>query len=122
MATVISSDRLERHNVNKYNFKVLSIGTPGDEPAKPTLTKDNNPGLRESDIDSSALSVSSKESLIESLMKKTDDMSSNFIKLQMKLETMSEEHKIELQKVKEESFNDGVETGKEQANSAGEVK
>jgi flagellar assembly protein FliH len=48
-------------------------------------------------------------------MKKTDEMSSNFIKLQMKLENMSDEHKDELIKVKEESFNEGVEAGKEQA-------
>jgi flagellar assembly protein FliH len=88
MATVISSDRLTQYNVDKYTFKVLPMGATGheEEPEKTTLTKDNNPGLRDSDsdIDSSAMSQNSKDSLIESLMKKTDEMSSNFIKLQMK--------------------------------------
>ena len=121
MATVISNNNLLKHNVDKYNFKVLSSGGMLEEQIPPaqisddTYTKDDNPGLRESDIDSSALSNSSKESLIESLMKKTDDMSSNFIKLQMKLETMTEEHKAELIKVKEESFKEGIEAGKAQA-------
>lgn len=116
MATVISSDSLAEHNVDKYNFKVLATGgAVSEEEPKSELTKDNNPGLRDSDIDSSALSSSSKESLIESLMKKTDDMSSNFIKLQMKLEAMSEEHKEELIKAKEQAFNEGIEAGKEQA-------
>ncbi len=117
MATVISNDSLTKHSIDKYTFKVLAMGTPSNnnDIPNPTLTKDDNPGLRESDIDSSALSASSKESLIESLMKKTDEMSSNFIKLQMKLESMSEEHKIELEKVKEESFNEGIQEGIVQA-------
>ncbi len=114
MATVISSDRLAKHNIDKYNFKVLSMITPGEEASRPVLTKDDNPGLRQTDIDSSALSKDSKDSLIESLMKKTDEMSSNFIKLQMKLEAMSQEHAAELEKVKKESFNEGVESGKQQ--------
>ncbi|WP_372998141.1 flagellar assembly protein FliH [Sulfurimonas sp.] len=117
MATVISNDRLTKHTVDKYTFKVLPMGGTGheEETEKPTLTKDNNPGIRESDIDSSSMSQSSKDSLIESLMKKTDEMSSNFIKLQMKLESMSEEHTAELEKVKTESFNEGILAGKEQA-------
>ncbi|MEA2090902.1 MAG: flagellar assembly protein FliH [Campylobacterota bacterium] len=115
MATVISNDSLVKHSVDKYNFKVLSMIKPGEEPPKQAFTKEHNPGLRDSDIDSSALSQNSKDSLIESLMKKTDEMSSNFIKLQMKLEAMSDEHKAELEKVKEESFNEGVQAAKEQA-------
>ncbi|EDZ61932.1 flagellar assembly protein [Sulfurimonas gotlandica GD1] len=121
MATVISSDRLTKHSVDKYTFKVLPMGTDNaQETEKPVLTKDNNPGIRAADIDSSAMSQNSKDSLIESLMKKTDEMSSNFIKLQMKLEDMSEEHTHELEKVKTESFNEGIIAGKDQA-AKGEV-
>lgn len=118
MATVISSERLAKHAIDKYNFKVLATTVPtasGEEAPKPVFTKESNPGTRESDIDSSAMSKSSKDSLIESLMKKTDEMSSNFIKLQMKLESMSEEHKVELESVKAASFNEGIQAGKEQA-------
>ena len=42
-------------------------------------------------------------------------MSSNFIKLQMKLEDMSEEHKLELASVKETSFEEGIEAGIQKA-------
>ncbi|WP_324172335.1 flagellar assembly protein FliH [Sulfurimonas sp.] len=115
MPNVISSENFSKHNVDKYNFKVLSLGLNEESTEEDTFTKESNPGLRDSDIDSSALSNSSKESLIESLMKKTDEMSSNFIKLQMKLESMTEEHKQELEKIKEESFNEGIQTGKEEA-------
>lgn len=115
MANVISSAEFSKHNVDKYNFKVLSLSSGEENIEDDTFTKDSNPGLRDSDIDSSSLSNSSKESLIESLMKKTDEMSSNFIKLQMKLESMTEEHKQELEKIKEESFNEGIQAGKEEA-------
>jgi len=117
MATVISNDRLTMHNVDKYTFKVLPMGgiTHEEESEKPVLTKDNNPGLRDSDVDSSSMSQNSKDSLIESLMKKTDEMSSNFIKLQMKLESMSEEHEAQLEKAKIASFEEGVLAGKEQS-------
>ncbi len=122
LATVISSDKLRKHNVDKYNFKVFAVGATADtkdEAQSSSLTEEysseNNPKRRDSDIDSSAMSVNSKDALIESLMKKTDEMSSNFIKLQMKLESKEQEHKQELEKAKLDSFNEGVEAGKAQA-------
>ncbi|MDF1879678.1 flagellar assembly protein FliH, partial [Sulfurimonas sp. SAG-AH-194-C20] len=47
----------------------------------------------------------------ESLMQKTDEMSSNFIKLQMKLEQKEEEYEISLTKAKEEAFAEGIKAG-----------
>jgi len=124
MATVISNSSIEKHNVNKYNFKVIASGAQYDEEEsieQEKFSENDHPGLRSSDIDSSALSSKSKESLIESLMKKTDEMSSNFIKLQMKLESKEEEYKLELQKAKEDSFAEGVEAGKAKAIKDGDV-
>lgn len=123
MASVINHDNSDNHTVDKYSFKVLSHEeehfSESDLVATTTIeaesSKDNHPGRRESDIDASAMSSSSKDSLIESLMKKTDDMSSNFIKLQMKLETMSEEHKDELLKTQEASYAEGLEAGVKKA-------
>ena len=121
MATVISNDNLEAYNVNKYNFKIITSNEnhekSGDRPlTNNTLSEEaSKPSMKE--VDSSALSNSSKESLIESLMQKTDEMSSNFIKLQMKLESKEEEYKIELQKAKETAFGEGVAAGLEKAKS-----
>ena len=119
MAIVISNENISEHNVNKYNFKVLSHeglveAMPSPQELEQKFTQDDNPGVRQSDVDSSALSQSSKDSLIESLMKKTDDMSSNFIKLQMKLEAKDEEYEKNIQKAKEDSFAEGLEAGKQQ--------
>ena len=120
MVTVINGDLLQKHNVGKYNFKVIALGSE-NEKNKPKesenkYTPENHPAQRATDhVDSSALSDSSKESLIESLMQKTDEMSSNFIKLQMKLESKEEEFTEALKKAKEEAFAEGIEAGKAQA-------
>lgn len=113
MATVISNGTLEKHNVHKYNFKVIALGAK-DEETQEEPTVSIEPELADEKIDSSALSSGTKDSLIESLMKKTDEMSSNFIKLQMKLEEKEEEFQTQLQKAKEESFQEGLETGAKQ--------
>jgi len=126
MANVINNNNKQQHNIDKYSFKILTIDSDKlneDEEDHSVLvdkqdTQSQEPSaLLEDDeaVDTSAMSKSSKDSLIESLLKKTDEMSSNFIKLQMKLESMTDEHKAELLKVKEDSFAEGVEFAKEQA-------
>jgi flagellar assembly protein FliH len=49
-------------------------------------------------------------------------MSSNFIKLQMKLESMQEEHKRELETLKEAALQEGLAKGKEEAHKECEQK
>nr|CAI78783.1 flagellar biosynthesis/type III secretory pathway protein [uncultured Campylobacterota bacterium] len=116
MATIIERENVSAHIIDKYNFKVLSMGNASSEvpEVRPTeaLVEEKKPARQESDVDSSAMSKSSKDALIESLMKKTDEMSSNFIKLQMKLEDKEEEYKVQLQKAKETSYNEGLDAGK----------
>ena len=117
MATVIPNSKIEKHHVDKYNFKVIALGgsSEAEESTSVDETVGQSPVQAATEIDSSALDNKSKESLIESLMKKTDEMSSNFIKLQMKLEAKEEEFKDELQKAKEEAFAEGMKAGKAQA-------
>ncbi|MDQ7059782.1 MAG: flagellar assembly protein FliH [Sulfurimonas sp.] len=117
MATLISNDRLEKHAVKKYNFKVLASESSDMNEAQTveSYSEDDNPSRRTSDVDASSMTTSSKEALIESLMKKTDEMSSNFIKLQMKLESKEEEYEAQLQKTKEVSFSEGLKAGIQQA-------
>ena len=119
MATVISNNKLQEHNVDKYNFKVIALSASSDvketEENSTLYTESENPRARITDVDSSALSTSSKESLIESLMQKTDEMSSNFIKLQMKLESKEEEYLSAIEKAKEEAFSEGLAAGSAKA-------
>jgi flagellar assembly protein FliH len=138
MAIVIPKDKMDRYNVGTYHFKVLSalethnsndtdefVETKFEEPAKPNTPPSPSPAPKQAsqgDVDSSGISQNSKDALIESLMKKTDEMSSNFIKLQMKLESKEEEYKAQLQQEKESSFNEGIEAGKAQANQEFEAQ
>jgi flagellar assembly protein FliH len=112
--------------MDKYKFKVFSMNAGSgdersssdsrDESSKDKTKEDTQEETQKnSDVDSSSLSTNSKDSLIESLMKKTDEMSSNFIKLQMKLESMSDEHKVELDRVKNDSYEEGIKEGLSQA-------
>jgi len=115
MATVISNDNLVAHNVNKYNFKVIAIGGEDSdthaESNSVIVPSSENTSQQGEEIDSNSLNKSSKESLIESLMQKTDEMSTNFIKLQMKLESKEEEFELTLQKAKEDAYTEGIEAG-----------
>jgi len=119
MTTVIQSNSIEKHAVDKYNFKVIAFGGSStdskNEAGVKEYTPEDNPRQRATDVDASALDTKSKDSLIESLMKKTDDMSSNFIKMQMKLEAKEEEFKEQLKVDKEASFSEGIKAGKAEA-------
>jgi flagellar assembly protein FliH len=55
-------------------------------------------------------------------MQKTDEMSSNFIKLQMKLESKEEEYELSLIKAKEDAFAEGIEVGVSKALSDSELQ
>jgi len=115
MATIISSQNVQNHNIDKYNFKILAMGSDSSSEIfqKSSLVK--NESLEQSVPQEMRENINSKDKLIESLMQKTDEMSSNFIKLQMKLEAKDDEHSKELQKIKEQSFNEGVESGLKKA-------
>lgn len=127
METVISETNTSGHIIQKYNFKVLSTegtgGLPatGDDGFTPGLgqkTADEPGPLREEMPlvqEENVVSKSSKDELIESLLQKTDEMSSNFIKMQMKLEAKEEEFKAALEAAKAEVFEQGKEAGIQEA-------
>ena len=121
METVISMDETGGHIINKYNFKVLSAtlaqseikqsdnefvsGATASVAAQDSLM--DKPTLSSANEQGEVLSKSSKDELIESLLQKTDEMSSNFIKMQMKLESKEEEYKIAVEDAKKEAFEEG---------------
>lgn len=117
MGKIIQNSNSSSHNIDKYNFLNLPLDGDASSPQRVTLEEPKPLMSEGSELDSSSLSPSSKDSLIESLLKKTDEMSSNFIKLQMKLEQMSEDHKSELARATQEAFANGLEAGKEEAKS-----
>ena len=127
METVISQAETNGHIINKYNFKVLpsnasasSEGPKRDDEFVPASKLAEVESLETSEPindepSGEVLSKSSKDELIESLLQKTDEMSSNFIKMQMKLESKDEEYKAALETAKAEAFEEGKNAGMKEA-------
>ncbi len=121
MDVVIPSDRSGEHTISKYQFKVLSslggasIGEASEEIAHPSQPLHEHPG---GTVRSEGLH-SPKDELIESLLKKADEMSSNVIKMQMRIEAMQQEHAAVLEEAKAAAYQEGVAAGiaQEQAQS-----
>ena len=121
METVISINETGGHIINKYNFKVLATTIAQNETKKSdeefisgaTVSPQTKENVESSSAPTAiqesgeVLSKSSKDELIESLLQKTDEMSSNFIKMQMKLESKEEEYKLALEEAKKEAFEEG---------------
>lgn len=117
--------------INKYNFKVLSSSAQAyaeshnkDDDFVPAATNEKAQekeqetqklAQEKEETSGETLSKSSKDALIESLLQKTDEMSSNFIKMQMKLESKEEEYKQAVEKAKAEAFQEGKEAGEKEA-------
>ncbi|MDY0116325.1 MAG: flagellar assembly protein FliH [Sulfurimonadaceae bacterium] len=123
MATVISNEKLAKHRIDKYTFKVLAVG--GQQGA---TNQSQNESIfatePQTQIDETPRETPSaqKDNLAESLLKQVDEVTSNFIKLQMKLESKEEEFKKELQQAKEVAFAEGQIKGKEEAGKESEQK
>jgi flagellar assembly protein FliH len=118
MDVVIQHDRSSGHTISKYQFKILSslsgvsVGEASHE-IQNALHEEPVERRREG-------STSSKDELIESLLKKADEMSSNVIKMQMRLESLQEEHSAALDEAKKVGYEEGVAAGiaQEQAQHA----
>lgn len=123
MEVVISEDRTGAHTISKYQFKILSglagssiheaaeeIGLAHPHPSAEPIVERRHDAL-----------ASSKDEFIESLLQKADEMSSNVIKMQMRLESLQEEHAAALESAKKAAYEEGFSAGiaQEQSSDAG---
>ena len=110
MDVVIQNNSHGAHAISKYQFKILSSSSGmsvGEAVQEIHHTLNQEPAVerrRES-------SNSSKDELIESLLKKADEMSSNVIKMQMRLESMQAEHASALEDAKKVGYEEGFAAG-----------
>ena len=126
MDTVISEITKRKHIINKYNFKVLptTLSAQSNEDNDDGFVSGVSAETQEiphtheeiaQEETQNSISKSSKDELIESLLQKTDEMSSNFIKMQMKLESKEEEYKLALETAQATSFEEGKAAGMKEA-------
>lgn len=110
MDVVIQQNTAGAHTISKYQFKILS-SLSGLSIGEATNEMNNIPSTEPVEERRQEEIKSSKDELIESLMKKADEMSSNVIKMQMRLESLQEEHASALEEAKKIAYGEGVEAG-----------
>ena len=149
-SSVITSETSPAHFIENYRFKVLGVGERAADSA-PVLIEENNLSeeLSEqnfgqkgenfvpqashqtqaspqnhfaSQAQSQQIQQAGESSFIEELLKKTDELSSNIIKLQMQIENQENEFakrlETEISRAKEDGKNEGI----VQANAANEAR
>ncbi|WP_148821374.1 flagellar assembly protein FliH [Campylobacter concisus] len=149
-SSVITSETSPAHFIENYRFKVLGVGERAADSA-PVLIEENNLSeeLSEqnfaqkgenfipqashqtqtnsqnhfaSQAQSPQIQQAGESSFVEELLKKTDELSSNIIKLQMQIENQESEFakrlEAEISRAKEDGKNEGI----VQANAANEAR
>lgn len=149
-SSVITSETSPAHFIENYRFKVLGVGERAADSA-PVLIEENNLSeeLSEqnfgqkgenfvpqashqtqaspqnhfaSQAQSPQMQQTGESSFVEELLKKTDELSSNIIKLQMQIENQESEFakrlEAEISRAKEDGKNEGI----AQANAANEAR
>ena len=149
-SSVITSETSPAHFIENYRFKVLGVGERAADSA-PVLREENNLSeeLSEqnfaqkgenfipqashqtqtnsqnhfaSQAQSPQIQQAGESSFVEELLKKTDELSSNIIKLQMQIENQESEFakrlEAEISRAKEDGKNEGI----VQANAANEAR
>lgn len=110
METVIPPNKKSGHVIQKYNFKVLSVGAAEEQkcsdqeqslPEETELKRDEEPSV----VDES------KDDAMEQMLKKADELSTNLVKMQMQLEKQQEEFEKVLAEAKESAFEEGRAAG-----------
>ena len=120
METVIHPNRTTGHVIQKYHFKVLTdSGKEEDDTellnqTEEILQTENElsiPVIQEETVSESS---SAKDEIVEQMLKKADELSTNLVKMQMQLEKQQEEFETRLKEVREASYEEGKLAGKEE--------
>lgn len=126
MKNVIRTGQLTEHSIEPYRFRVLGSKEqtqPAEEQASVTEQHTTTPQEKTaSGVEVVKEKAPMESAFIEELLKKTDELSSNIIKLQMQIENQEAEFekrlKEELERTKERSFKEGVEKGHQEVEAS----
>lgn len=135
MKNVIRNKKIANHNIEPYRFKVLSsIASNGNEAleeeqvgqeatTQEIYVKNEEPIQAEEEIkEQNSSKPMVEDAFVEKLLEKTDELSSNIIKLQMQIENQEEEFEKRLHDEIQRAKEDGIKEGKEQVLKESEEK
>ena len=117
-SSLISSEKAKEHFIENYRFKVLGQEKKQDsargqdfEDQKSDVGEQESSNLN--DVKEQGAHFKPESSFIEELLKRTDEMSGNMIKLQMQIENQENEFakrlESEIQRAKEGGIRQGAE-------------
>ncbi|SFP40253.1 flagellar assembly protein FliH [Hydrogenimonas thermophila] len=124
METVIPPDRTTGHVIQKYHFKILTDNTKGED--DPNLLNQEEEQILQVEnelpapvVQQEAIveSSSAKDEMLEQMLKKADELSTNLVKMQMQLEKQQEEFEVRLKETREAAYEEGKLAGKEECES-----
>ncbi len=114
MDNIIEQNELDKHTIQRYRFKVLGAGKIEDEMIEDDAMEadfDNSNNIIQNDNNSEK-----QNQFVEELLKKSDLLSTNIVKLQMQIEKQESDFakrlKETVEREKEISFNEGYEKSK----------
>jgi flagellar assembly protein FliH len=123
METVIPPNRTSGHVIQKYHFKVLTAGVKDQEAGNcqqaPRVemaddgapSMDDVPPVDAADQAEAAAPIPNRDEVIEQMLKKADELSSNLVKMQMQLEKQQEEFERRLVEERERALEEGRNEG-----------
>ena len=119
-SSLISSEKAKEHFIENYRFKVLGQEKKQDSArAQDSEDQRSDAGEQESsnlnDAKEQGAHFKPESSFIEELLKRTDEMSGNMIKLQMQIENQENEFAKRLESETARAKEDGIRQGAEEA-------
>lgn len=133
MKNVIRNEKILNHNVEPYRFKVLSTIVPNANeteeikeqetaPTPPPQSPQEEPLAQEATQEQNSSKPMVEDAFVEKLLEKTDELSSNIVKLQMQIENQEEEFSTRLKDEVQRAKEDGIKEGEESATKTYEEK
>ncbi|WP_104761480.1 flagellar assembly protein FliH [Helicobacter cetorum] len=105
---LIHKDRLDKHDIQKYEFKNMA-NFHSNTPQQPSFMQDSP--IKKEKVEQKII----ENDLIECLLKKTDELSSHVVNLQMQFEKAQEESKALIENAKNDGYKIGFKEGEEKA-------
>ncbi len=123
---IIVKENLEEHSIQRYRFKVLgTVENPVPlhvtEEVYPAQAEVNEP-IKDEVVSIARIEEGRQSQFIEELLKKTDELTSNVIKLQIQIEKQEEDFLKRLteavERERENAYNQGYQKAKEESELA----
>ncbi len=119
MSRILNVEGDGNHLIGKYSFKPLNLDEGEADSFEEISFINSKSDDEDKVIENETSSVppspkSSSDELVETLLKKSDELSSSLIKMEMQLEKQSEECNSRVQEAKDRAYEDGYNKAKEE--------